>query len=62
MFLPLMPKGVEHLVSGAVDLPPLLVFLPLMPKGVEHMGSLVGESQQNAVFGGGLELPDTPSA
>ncbi len=51
MFLPLMPKGVEHInIAGgngtAVD-----VFLPLMPKGVEHKGrEAAGEKARACSF------------
>ena len=40
MFLPLMPKGVEHPASFARPSSSGTVFLPLMPKGVEHMATL----------------------
>jgi len=36
VFLPLMPKGVEHSNAARRRLRCWGVFLPLMPKGVEH--------------------------
>ena len=36
VFLPLMPKGVEHGPSRGPITRAHHVFLPLMPKGVEH--------------------------
>ena len=43
----MMPKGVEHTISSAVELTTTkLVRIPMMPKGVEHMngGDLAGKS------------------
>ncbi len=37
VFLPLMPKGVEHAETRIEDARKHFVFLPLMPKGVEHL-------------------------
>ena len=36
VFLPLMPKGVEHNSASRSANWSRYVFLPLMPKGVEH--------------------------
>ena len=36
VFLPLMPKGVEHYAKARWKSPRNHVFLPLMPKVVEH--------------------------
>ena len=37
VFLPLMPKGVEHKSRWRAATIVSYVFLPLMPKGVEHL-------------------------
>ncbi len=50
VFLPLMPKGVEHLAPLSCVESTAEVFLPLMPKGVEHEGQGRVQSITSAVF------------
>ena len=41
VIFPLMPKGVEHLVAGALSAWQMDVIFPLMPKGVEHLTAFI---------------------
>ena len=36
MFIPLMPEGVEHMLTLSSIFGTIFVFIPLMPEGVEH--------------------------
>ncbi len=46
LFVPLMPKGVEHRYSAVFFNTFSTLFVPLMPKGVEHVNSVAERLEQ----------------